>query len=368
MRILILNWKDLHHAKKGGAEEYIFQIAKHWIHSGFDVKIMVPGHKKLEKCESISPDILVHVGKGFSTHFIMQIFVYKLLRNWKPDIVIEAVNTIPFFLVSSVISRKPGIRYLKLIFQTTEEIWTLELNTILGNIGKHIFEPLWMRKATKYPVATISQSSKISLSRFGIQNCIIFPIGTDQHHEIIEEYPLYRKRLDVVFCARLVQMKQPVDAITAFILAKKESSGLDESKLHIIGDGPLLPMLKEKYRSEKSIIFHGYLQKHLRDAIFCESSFLLATSIREGWGLTVSESASFGVMPVGYGTPGLIDSIRFAGGIITAPNPTSLADGLNDAIEQIRENPFSASAHLQHWSVVSAEIIDSIMLNVPETN
>ena len=367
MKILILNWKDLQHTKKGGAEEYVFQIAKYWIGKGFDVKIMVPGHKRSEKCDALPPNILVHIGKRFSAHLIMHMSVSKLLRKWEPDIVIETVNTIPFFLVSKVISKRPGIRYLKLIFQTTEEIWNYELPAILGNIGKNVLEPLWLRNASKYPTATISESSRISLSKFGIRNSLIFPVGTDLNAQIVDDYRGHLKKPDMVFCARLVQMKQPIDAIRAFLIAKKTVIELTESKLHVIGEGPLLSFLKEKYCGEESIIFHGYLQKDMRDAIFCESSYLLATSIREGWGLTVSESASFGVMPVGYGTPGLIDSISFAGGIITEPNPISLAEGLADAVKQIREEPFSAKANLKHWSVVSDEILDSIMLNIPKT-
>jgi hypothetical protein len=72
-------------------------------------------------------------------------------------------------------------------------------------------------------------------------------------------------------------------------------------------------------------------------------------------------------MPVGYRTPGLIDSISFAGGIVTEPNPFSLAQGLADAMLQIRRAPFTATAHLKDWSVVSVEILDSIISNVSKT-
>jgi glycosyltransferase involved in cell wall biosynthesis len=367
MKILILNWKDLQHSKKGGAEEYVFQIAKYWMESGFDVKIMVPGHKKTEKCDSVSPDTLIHVGNSFSAHFFMQMAVSNLLRKWKPDIVIETVNTIPFFFVPKVISKRPGIRYLKLIFQTTEEVWNYELTPILGNVGKYVLEPLWLRNAAKYPIATISESSRLSLSKFGLRNIMIFPVGLDLHNETVDKNLAHLKKPDVVFCARLVQMKQPIDAIRAFLIARANNIEFAESKLHIIGDGPQLSFLKEKFSAEESLVFHGYIQKEFRDAIFRDSSFLLATSVREGWGLTVSESASFGVMPVGYRTPGLIDSISFAGGIVTEPNPFSLAQGLADAMLQIRSAPFTATAHLKDWSVVSVEILDSIISNVSKT-
>jgi hypothetical protein len=78
------------------------------LESGFDVKIMVPGHKRSEKCDAFPPDILMHIGNSFSAHLIMHRSVSKLLRNWKPDIVIETVNTIPFFFRAKNCFKKTG--------------------------------------------------------------------------------------------------------------------------------------------------------------------------------------------------------------------------------------------------------------------
>jgi glycosyltransferase involved in cell wall biosynthesis len=65
---------------------------------------------------------------------------------------------------------------------------------------------------------------------------------------------------DFAYCGRLDEDKQVEDLVWAF--ENVLESGEIDSRLHIIGDGPLLSKLKqivEKNKMEKSIIFHGYI-------------------------------------------------------------------------------------------------------------
>ncbi len=55
---------------------------------------------------------------------------------------------------------------------------------------------------------------------------------------------------------------------------------------------------------------------------------LVATSVREGWGLVVTEAAASGTVAIGYDVAGLRDSIGASGGILTPADPASLATGL----------------------------------------
>jgi glycosyltransferase involved in cell wall biosynthesis len=54
----------------------------------------------------------------------------------------------------------------------------------------------------------------------------------------------------------------------------------------------------------------------------------VATSVREGWGLTVSEAALCGTRAVGYDVAGLRDSVAAAGGVLVEPQPRALAGAL----------------------------------------
>src|SRR5262249_59577977 len=55
---------------------------------------------------------------------------------------------------------------------------------------------------------------------------------------------------------------------------------------------------------------------------------LVATSVREGWGLNVSEAAACGTPSIGYRVPGLVDSVTASGGALVEPTPAALGEGL----------------------------------------
>ena len=55
---------------------------------------------------------------------------------------------------------------------------------------------------------------------------------------------------------------------------------------------------------------------------------LVATSVREGWGLNVSEAAACGTPAIGYRVPGLVDSVPASGGALVEPRPQALGRAL----------------------------------------
>src|SRR5262249_27504876 len=55
---------------------------------------------------------------------------------------------------------------------------------------------------------------------------------------------------------------------------------------------------------------------------------LVATSVREGWGLNVSEAAACGTPSIGYRVPGLVDSVPASGGALVEPSPPALGKAL----------------------------------------
>ena len=59
----------------------------------------------------------------------------------------------------------------------------------------------------------------------------------------------------------------------------------------------------------------------------------VATSVREGWGLNVSEAAACGTPSIGYDVPGLVDSIPASGGLLVEPTPAALAHGLTQVMD-----------------------------------
>ena len=61
---------------------------------------------------------------------------------------------------------------------------------------------------------------------------------------------------------------------------------------------------------------------------------ITVTSVKEGWGLIVTEAASQGTPAVVYDADGLRDSVRDGQtGLVTAPTPESMAQGVVHILE-----------------------------------
>lgn len=84
----------------------------------------------------------------------------------------------------------------------------------------------------------------------------------------------------------------------------------------------------------------------------------IATSVREGWGLVVTEAAAVGTPTVAYDVPGLRDSTRAADGVVVPASPMALGRWIPTMMKHWRENPVApqpfGGAH--SWDDVAREV------------
>lgn len=98
---------------------------------------------------------------------------------------------------------------------------------------------------------------------------------------------------DFLFLGRMVQTKRPDLVCSGFLSAAERLPG---ARLHMVGDGPLLDGLKERFRHPR-ILFHGYLPMGPAVATIAQSCL---ASVSGGYvGLSVIDSLGLGV-PVVY--------------------------------------------------------------------
>ncbi|MCW2930932.1 MAG: hypothetical protein JWM19_1894, partial [Actinomycetia bacterium] len=86
---------------------------------------------------------------------------------------------------------------------------------------------------------------------------------------------------------------------------------------------------------------------------------LVATSVREGWGLVVTEAAASSTVAIGYDVAGLRDSIGASRGILTRADPASLAAGLVGLLSSVAGGyvPRARAAGVVPWAEVAAAIL-----------
>lgn len=291
--ILILNRRCIKHPEKGGAEVYTFEIAKGFRDSGFNVEWFSSKAKNLTSEEVIDGIKFIRKGDEFTTHFYG--FLYAL--NKKEDyLIIDEFNGVGFF----TFFKKNSI---VLIHQLYEEFWNVELGKV-GYIFRFL-EKIILKFYKNKKTVTVSQSTKEDLEKLGFKNITIIPNGLEDY--VLDETPEKNKNLTLIYVGRMKKTKNPESAIKIFLHVLKQ---VENSKLIMVGTGPLLEYLKEKYKNIKNIEFLGYLNEDEKKEYLKKSHFILVPSIREGWGQVVIQANAFGTPAVGFKVKGLIDSIK----------------------------------------------------------
>lgn len=341
MRILILNWKDLSHPHAGGAEVFTEEVARALVQRGHEVTIFAANVAGKPERETVEGVAIVRGGGRIGIYRAARRFWSRAHGSF--DVVVDEINTRPF-LTPRWIQDTP---ICALIHQLAREIWFYETPLPMAIVGRYLLEPRWLRAYRDVPAMTVSSSSADSLARHhGWRDVTVLPEGLAPH-----PMPEVPKEMDptVVFLGRLVAMKQPEHAIEAFEALVRD---LSNAKLWVIGDGPLLARLRK--RASPAVSFLGRIGRDdLLDRL-ARAHVLVATSVREGWGLNVSEAAACGTPSIGYSVPGLVDSIPASGGALVEPRPEALAAALAAFFSQrLQLQPRISTAP---WSEVGAAV------------
>jgi glycosyltransferase involved in cell wall biosynthesis len=251
------------------------------------------------------------------------------------DVVVDEINTRPFLTPRWI----RGTPIVALIHQLAREIWSYETPFPISILGRYVLEPWWLRAYRDVPALTVSASSAESLIRYhGWRDVTVIPEGSTPHPA-----PPVEKESDptVVFLGRLVAMKRPGDAIEAFSILRHEAPA---AQLWVIGEGPLLAKLQQD--PPGGVTFLGRLGWAELVERLGRAHVLVATSVREGWGLNVSEAAACGTPSIGYRVPGLVDSVKASGGALVEPTPAALGAALSDVFTgrlQLQPRPSTVS-------------------------
>jgi glycosyltransferase involved in cell wall biosynthesis len=132
----------------------------------------------------------------------------------------------------------------------------------------------------------------------------------------------------------------------------------------VIGSGPLEKRLRES--APEGVEFLGHVSDEEKFNRLARAHVLLVTSVREGWGLVVTEAAQVGTPTIGYDVPGLRDSVVASNGILTSPDPKHLSAALRRHLARWVENgvPFVTPGGVLPWS----DVAEQILLQVDQAN
>jgi glycosyltransferase involved in cell wall biosynthesis len=331
MKILWLTWKDRKNPAAGGAEVVNEELAKRLARDDHEIIFITaqfPDAQSEEECDGFR---IIRAGNRFSVYWHAYRFYKKNLHEW-PDLVIDEMNTIPFFAKWYV--KQKNIMF---VHQLCREIWFYQMPFPFSLVG-YLLEPMYLRLLNDREVITISESTKKDLMCFGFHPEKIHLIS--EGIELVPIKSLESQKFDaptILALGSVRPMKRTEHMVKAFEILKRS---LPETKLIIAGsiEGAYgAKVLKHTRRSPyaKDIACLGPVSPDKKIELMQKSHAIAVASVKEGWGLIVTEANSQGTPAVVYNVDGLRDSVKNGEtGIVCAANtPENMAEHIANLLE-----------------------------------
>ncbi|HZM64292.1 MAG TPA: glycosyltransferase family 4 protein [Candidatus Saccharimonadales bacterium] len=329
MNILWLAWKDQNHPQRGGAELVLHQLIDRQLADGHQVTLLTAQYPGAKAEETLPNGLhIIRTGKNRYLHSAQALVYYLKHLRGKFDLLIETVNTAPYFSLLF----KGRAKGFALYHQLARDVWFFETKKPVNWLGYYIIEPLctWLLSLAKTPLITVSESTKYDMAKFGWKPERTHIISEGITLEPVASLERIKKFDDptILSFGAIRGMKRTLDQIKAFEIAKQS---IPNAKLIVAGDASgsygnqvLEAISQSPYKSDISCI--GRVDEGTKKELMQRAHIITVTSIKEGWGLIVTEAASQGTPAVVYNVDGLRDSVRHGQtGFITASTPQALA-------------------------------------------
>jgi glycosyltransferase involved in cell wall biosynthesis len=301
-------------------------VLRRWVQRGDTVEWFAAGFPGAAAETAIDGIHVVRAGHQWSVH-LQAMRRYRGRLRGRFDAVIDEVNTMPFFTPLWA-----GIPSFLLMFQLAREVWWHESRFPINLVG-YALEPWYLRPYRRTPAFTISQSTIDDLRRLGFQSSItLVPIGIEPVNP-----PAVTRATNPTFLyvGRLAPSKRVHEILEAF---RQFRAAGERARLWLVGDGDpghvaRLRRLALRLGIDQDVEFLGRLDAAAKHARMAESHAVLMASVREGWGLVVTEAAACGTPALVYDVPGLRDAVRNEEtGLVVKPTPAALAQAMRRII------------------------------------
>jgi glycosyltransferase involved in cell wall biosynthesis len=336
LNILWFSWKDIRHPDAGGAERLGHLWRQRLAADGNVVRHLTaryPGSAPMDVIDGVTT---IRRGRSRATHYPAALAFYlRHARGWA-DCVIEEVNTAPY-LTAAVTARG---RVVLLYYQLAREIWFFQTPRPIAALGYAAEAAYtWVQGRLHVPALTISDDSRRDLCAFGFEAARVQAVRVAIEHAPLEAYEPARKApvFTMLFHSSLRPMKRPLHALHAF-RHFIEAGGSGELWVSGGGDASTLRQYAEAHRLTDTVTIWGRTSEAQKLDLMQRATVLVSTSVKEGWGLVVTEANSMGTPAVVYD----VDGLRSAAGAhnwTTAPRPEALAARLREAEETFADRP-----------------------------
>ena len=296
-QILFLNWRDCRNPEAGGSEIYVETIARALAAGGNRVTIHAasfPGCRKVEWVDGVR---IIRSGTKLSVYA----HALRALRSGDlgtPDVIVDVQNGIPF--ASPLAARAPTV---VLVHHVHREQWPVVYGPVRSRIGWFIESHLAPRVYRKSRYVAVSRATRDELVGLGVGGERIDIV----HNGVQPRATAARGRSShprILVLGRMVPHKRVEHVLLAASRLQDEVRGLSVS---VVGDGWWRAQIEELARGlgvSHLVEFHGFVDESTKQSELEKAWVLALPSLKEGWGLVVTEAAAHGVPSVAYRSAG----------------------------------------------------------------
>lgn len=301
-RIHILAWRDLDDVEAGGSEVHAAEIARLWSEAGIEV-VMRTSYAQGHPPTEVRDGYQVIRKAGRYLVFPRAAGSEALHRYGTRDGLVEIWNGMPFF--SPLWATGPRVVFLHHVHA---DMWKMVLPPRLAKLGDTVerrVAPLLYRRSR---MITLSPSSKQEMLDIGFKDQLVevIPPGIDAKFTpggTKSPTPL------VLGVGRLVPVKRFDRLIQAVVAARRSAPDLE---LVLVGTGPgkgELESLVDELDAGSFVRFAGRVDDDQLVHLYRSAWAVASASVREGWGMTLTEAAACGTPAVATRIPGHTDAV-----------------------------------------------------------
>ncbi len=305
MKILVFNWQCIKNPLGGGAEVHLQEVFQRIAAKGHEVVLyasMFPGALKEETIKGIK---VYRQGSRSLFNFFVPFAYFFKFKKQKFDVVVDDVNKIPFYTPLYVREPLQGIThhlFNKSIF--------LEVSFPVA-LYVYLMEKLVKPVYRKIHWIVGSPSTEKELLEWGFNRNQVTVINYCVDHGLFRQTGVEKNpHPSIGYLGRLKKYKSVEHLLQALRIVKER---IPDIKLYIVGDGDNkqnLESMAKELGIEDSVIFTGFVSEEEKVEYLQRMHFVVNTSSKEGWGLTVVEANACGRTVIAANVQGLRDSVK----------------------------------------------------------
>ncbi|MGB8021836.1 MAG: glycosyltransferase family 4 protein [Candidatus Nanopelagicales bacterium] len=295
--MVFLNWRDCQNPEAGGSEVYVETVARALAAGGNDVSLFAAAFPGAESEQAVGG---VRVVRGGSKLTVYPTALRALAGGalGRPDVVVDVQNGIPFG--SRLVS---GVPTVVLVHHVHREQWPVVYGPVRSRIGWWAESRVAPRLYRGSQYVAVSEATRSELAGLGVDRGRIEVVRNG-----VQASPprcaLRSSTPRVLVLGRLVPHKQVEHVIRAAAALRAHVPGL---RVSVVGDG----WWRDEARAEASRVgaadiveFHGFVDDATKQRELARAWVLAVPSLKEGWGLVVTEAAAHEVPSIAYRSAG----------------------------------------------------------------